>query len=133
MDRDVQIISGDYVLLPRIRYDQLLEQARRHPLTEAEQDRHDADLVNDMLESVRNGSLSMIPAEVVDLVLDGGHSRVRAWRLYRDMTLADLAKKTRLTASYISQIELGKRAASMAVLKKLAKALGTGIDALLAD
>jgi transcriptional regulator with XRE-family HTH domain len=60
-------------------------------------------------------------------------SRVRAWRLYRGMTLADLAKKARLTGSYISQVELGKRTASMAALKHLAKALGTGVDALLQD
>jgi DNA-binding XRE family transcriptional regulator len=133
MDRDIQIIRGDYVLLPRERYDQLVKQARRRPASEAERDRHDADIVNDMLEAVHSGGMSMIPAEVVDLVLDGKHSRLRAWRLYREMTLAKLAGKTGLTSSYISQVELGKRTASISVLKKLARALDTGIDALLAD
>src|ERR1700679_2769230 len=119
MDGDVQMISGDYVLVSRARYDQLLKRARRQPLTDAEKDQRDSDLVNDMLEAVRSGSMSRIPAEVADRVLDGGHSRIRAWRLYRDMTLADLAKKARLTASYISQIELRKRTASMAALRQL--------------
>jgi hypothetical protein len=41
----------------------------------AEINHHD---INDMLEAVRQGSVSMIPAEVVDMVLDKGYSRVRA-------------------------------------------------------
>lgn len=134
MHQDIHIIKGDYVLVPRAQYDLLLKQTRRNqPMNEDERDRRDADLVNDMLESVRAGTLSMIPAEVADMVLDKKYHRVRAWRIYRGMKLAGLGKKTGLTGSYISQIELGKRVASIETLKKLAQALGTGVDALLAD
>ncbi len=123
MHEGVQIIKGDYVLVPRAQYEQLLK--RRQP--------SDAHLVNDILESARHGTTSMIPSEVVDMVLDKGYSRIRAWRLHRGLKLVELGKKTGLTGSYISQIELGKRTASVSVLRKLALAFGTGIDALLVD
>jgi len=50
--------------------------------------------------------------------------RIRAKRHDLDLTLKLLANRTGLSVSLISQIELGKSAASMATMHKLAAALG---------
>ena len=49
--------------------------------------------------------------------------RLRARRTERGLTLRQLANRTGLSVSLISQIELGKSAASLSTLHKLAKAL----------
>ena len=51
--------------------------------------------------------------------------RVRERRHSRPLTLKQLANRTGLSVSLISQIELGKSAASMSTLHKLATSLGT--------
>ncbi|MCA9509802.1 MAG: response regulator [Myxococcales bacterium] len=50
--------------------------------------------------------------------------RIRSRRKERTLTLKQLANRTGLSVSLISQIELGKSAASMSTLHKLATALG---------
>jgi len=49
-----------------------------------------------------------------------------------DMTQADVAKKAQLTEAYVSQLLKGKRKnPSLAVLKRLARALGVPVTELL--
>ena len=50
--------------------------------------------------------------------------RIRERRHERSLTLKQLANRTGLSVSLISQIELGKSAASLSTLHKLASALG---------
>jgi len=50
--------------------------------------------------------------------------RIRSKRHEADLTLKQLANRTGLSVSLISQIELGKSAASMSTMHKLAAALG---------
>ncbi|HXZ84750.1 MAG TPA: response regulator [Myxococcota bacterium] len=57
-------------------------------------------------------------------------TRIRAQRKLRGLTLRQLANKTGLSVSLISQIELGKSAASVATLRKLATALGVALSTL---
>ena len=57
-------------------------------------------------------------------------ARIRALRKGRSLTLRQLANKTALSVSLISQIELGKSAASVATLRKLAAALGVSLSVL---
>ena len=54
-------------------------------------------------------------------------SRIRERRHSRPLTLKQLANRTGLSVSLISQIELGKSAASMSTLHKLATALQTNM------
>jgi len=50
----------------------------------------------------------------------------------RGLTQRDLAKKAKVTASYVAMIETGVRKnPSLVVLKRLAKALGVPVTALL--
>jgi DNA-binding NtrC family response regulator len=57
-------------------------------------------------------------------------TRLRAQRKVRTLTLRQLANKTGLSVSLISQIELGKSAASVATLRKLTTALGVTLSTL---
>ena len=54
-------------------------------------------------------------------------TRIRERRHARPLTLKQLANRTGLSVSLISQIELGKSAASMSTLHKLATALQTNM------
>lgn len=57
-------------------------------------------------------------------------AKIRTLRKERDLTLKQLANKTVLSVSLISQIELGKSAASVSTLRKLAAALGVTMSYL---
>jgi DNA-binding NtrC family response regulator len=57
-------------------------------------------------------------------------AKVRQLRRDRSLTLKQLANKTTLSVSLISQIELGKSAASVSTLRKLAAALGVTMSQL---
>jgi two-component system OmpR family response regulator len=57
-------------------------------------------------------------------------ARIRSIRKERSLTLKQLANKTALSVSLISQIELGKSAASVSTLRKLATALGVTLSYL---
>ena len=57
-------------------------------------------------------------------------TRIRTQRKVRGLTLRQLANKTGLSVSLISQIELGKSAASVATLRKLSTALGVALSTL---
>jgi XRE family transcriptional regulator, master regulator for biofilm formation len=50
----------------------------------------------------------------------------------RGMTLAELAKRARLSQGYVSKLEVGaQRNPSVAIIRRLAKALGVPVAALL--
>ncbi len=57
-------------------------------------------------------------------------SKIRSLRKERTLTLKQLANKTGLSVSLISQIELGKSAASVSTLQKLSAALGVTMSYL---
>ena len=58
-------------------------------------------------------------------------ARIRTARKKRSMTLRQLAHKTVLSVSLLSQIELGKSSASISTLHKIAAALGVTLAYLL--
>ncbi len=72
------------------------------------------------------------PDSLVATMLEGEHP-IKAFRVYRRMTQADLAKAIGSSAVYISQIERGRRRASSNLLAKLGKALGVAHDLLARD
>jgi two-component system OmpR family response regulator len=78
--------------------------------------------------AIREKGLVVDPEERVNRLLG---AKVRTLRKERDLTLRQLANKTGLSVSLISQIELGKSAASISTLWKLASALGVPASALL--
>jgi DNA-binding Xre family transcriptional regulator len=71
----------------------------------------------------------MIPFEVTSAILDGA-SPTRAWREHRGLSASDLAQAAGISPIQLSEIEGGKRKATPAKLRKLAKALRVPIDDL---
>ena len=77
--------------------------------------------------AVREKGLTVDAEERVNQLLG---SKIRQLRKERNLTLKQLANKTALSVSLISQIELGKSAASVSTLRKLAAALGVTLSYL---
>lgn len=56
--------------------------------------------------------------------------RIRELRESGDLSLREFAGKLKLSAAFVSDVELGRRFPSDKVLNEMAKALGTSIDEL---
>ena len=76
-----------------------------------------------------SGAEELVPAHVVDAILNGDNP-VRVWKEHRGLTSKDLAQKAGISAPYLSQIESGKREGRLDALRKIAEALGLGLDDL---
>ncbi len=63
--------------------------------------------------------------------LTAGESPLKVWREYRGLTLAVLGEQCGVSAAAISQIETGKRAPSVDLLRKLAEALNAEMEDLI--
>ena len=77
--------------------------------------------------AIREKGLMIDAEERVNQLLG---AKIRQLRKERTLTLKQLANKTALSVSLISQIELGKSAASVSTLRKLATALGVTMSYL---
>lgn len=71
-----------------------------------------------------------LPAAVLDAVLDRGVTAVKAWREYRGLTQAELARKAGLSQPFIGKIESGAVYGRPATRKALASALDAPVWAL---
>ena len=69
-----------------------------------------------------------IPHEVVSLMVDG-FSAARAWREYRGLTQAAVARRMRISQPALAQIEVSARPRK-ATRERLAKALGIAVEQL---
>jgi transcriptional regulator with XRE-family HTH domain len=75
-------------------------------------------------------SLELIPAQVV-FGLTGGENPVKVWREHRGLTQQQLAGSAGISVPFLSQIERGKRKASVGVLVKIALILQVDVDDLI--
>ncbi|NKQ36653.1 MAG: helix-turn-helix transcriptional regulator [Chloroflexi bacterium] len=118
---NVQLIlkegQPEYAVLPYELYTQLVEDA------EMLQDIQD---YLEAKEALLNGE-EIIPAEVPYAIIDG-ENPVKVWREYRGLTQQELAQAAGISASYLSQIEAGKREGSTAVLQAIARAMDLTLD-----
>jgi transcriptional regulator with XRE-family HTH domain len=60
----------------------------------------------------------------------GGESPVRIWREHRQITAKALAAEAGMPASYLSDIENGKKPGSFDAMARIAKALKVSLDDL---
>ena len=120
----VQVIERngkpEWAVLPYETYLQLVEQA------ELLQDLRDYGQTKAALE---NGVEEIIPLEVAYALLDG-ENPVKVWREQRGLSQAQLAEAAGISTPYLSQIETGKRKASLKVLSAIADRLGVILDDL---
>ena len=117
----VQIIrtpSGEeMVVLPRTEYDALVAAAEA-----ADEDDDDVAIYDARKSALGNDGGALLPAPVSALLLKG-NSRLKAIRLWRDLTQTEVAKLAGVGQGYLSDMESGRRPVSGEVLQALAKRL----------
>lgn len=109
---------AETIELPKAEYEALLQRSE------------DLDDLLAAMEADRSGA--RIPHPVALAIGEGG-SPVTAFRVHSGLTLRELAKRAGLSPGYLSQIERGVKPGSVAVLSRIARELGTTIDALTVD
>ena len=118
---DVQLIMKEgrpeYAVLPYDLYAQLVEDA---DMLQAIRDYDEAKL------ALADGE-ELIPAHIPYAIMDG-ENPIKVWREYRGLNQQDLAQAVGISASYLSQIETGKREGTTAVLQAIARALNLTLD-----
>ncbi|MBI1202521.1 MAG: helix-turn-helix domain-containing protein [Rhodopseudomonas sp.] len=118
--------SGEVAIMPRQEYEALLAKA-----AEVDEDAGMVRLVARAREEIAAGA-PLIPMDVAERIADG-ENRIKVLRNWRDLTQIDMAQKTGLSQSYLSEIERGDRTGTVAALRKIAGALGVPLDMLLTD
>ena len=118
---DVQLIMKEgrpeYAVLPYDLYAQLVEDA---DMLQAIRDYDEAKL------ALADGE-ELVPAHIPYAIMDG-ENPIKVWREYRGLNQQDLAQAAGISASYLSQIETGKREGTTAVLQAIAHALNLTLD-----
>ena len=109
------IVRGgeEYAVVPRAEYEALRNAA-------------DAALMRRVLE---DPDQELVPFALVKRIAHGDHP-VRVWRDYRGKKAAELAAAAGIAASYLSDIENGRKLGSVKALKRIANALNVTVDDL---
>ncbi len=105
----------------------LLAEADFETLVAASESVSDIAAVMAFRRKLAAGEEELIPAAIVDRILDG-ENRIRVWRDHRGLTAAALADKAEIAQAFLSQIETGKREGTVETLRKIAAALGVTLD-----
>lgn len=108
----------------------VLPEADYLALLDAVEDIADHQALRDFRTALATGEEELLPAEMVDRLLDGA-SPLRVWREYRGLTTHALADAAGIAQAYVSQIENGRRIGTVETLTKLAGALRIRLDDLL--
>jgi len=121
----VQIISENgtpqYAVLSYNDYLVLAEQAEML---------EDIQAYDDVKSSLANGEEELIPVSVANALADG-ENPIKVWREYRRFTQLQVAEKAGISVPYVSQLETGKRNASVKVMKQIASLFDVEIENLL--
>lgn len=111
--------SGEeIVMLPTAEYERLLAAA---------EDTRDVAIVDDTLEGFRAGEGEVLTEADMRALLDAS-SPLAFWRKRRNLTQTELAEKVDVSQAYLAQIEGGKRTGDVALYRRLAQALGVGME-----
>ena len=73
-----------------------------------------------------------VPHKVALAIMDGKRP-ILAFRNHLGITRQELSERTGLAVSYLSEIERGIKPGSASALARIARALGTTIDALVSE
>ena len=76
------------------------------------------------------GDEATVPVEVIDRIMSGV-SPLKVWREHRGQTATQLAAAVAITPAHVSKLESGKGEPSVALLRRLSKALQVDIELLL--
>ena len=109
----------EYAVVPRAEYEALRDAV--------DEDVMDAAIMQRVL---KDPDQELVPFELAKRIADGEHP-VRVWRGYRGMKATELAATAGIVASYLSDIENGKKPGSVKAMKRIAGALNVTVDDLL--
>jgi|TARA_B110000503_G_C7014430_1_gene357100 ribosome-binding protein aMBF1 (putative translation factor) len=76
----------------------------------------------------KNSPDEKFPFSLVQNLIENKTSKIKVLRQYRNLNVTELAKMSKITESYLSQIENKKRKGTINLYKKLAKALDVDIE-----
>lgn len=110
----------DTVTIPRAEYDRLRAAA---------EDLADLQAYDRARAALASGEEALIPGDVVHRILDG-EPPLKAFREWRGLTGAQLARASGVNRVQILDIEAGRKTGSVETRRKLAAALGVGLDDL---
>ena len=109
------ITSEETVTIPKAEYEALLQRCED---------------LEDIVAAMKADDGTRIPHEVVRTAMLDDTSPMAAFRKYRGITLRELSELTSLSASYLSEIESGRKAGSAEAWRRIAEALDTTMDSL---
>lgn len=112
--------GDDMVVIPKKDYDKLIDEIT---------DLRGTKRAEAVIAKMATSGDDFVPADVAAAIADGGN-KVRVWRKHRGMTARALSVETGFPASYLSEIETGKKAGSLAAIKAIAEALNIPLDYL---
>ncbi|MXX74812.1 MAG: helix-turn-helix transcriptional regulator [Holophagales bacterium] len=104
-----------------------IPKAEYQRLSAVEEDHADIRAVLAVQARVDAGTEELVPAAMVSRLIDG-ESPLRVWREYRGLSQAALARTADTSRVQIVDIEAGRRTGSVRTLRRLADALGVGLD-----
>ena len=111
---------NETVTIPRAEYDRLREAA---------EDLADLQAYDRAMAALAAGEDELIPAIFADRLLNG-ESPVKVYRSFRGLSQAGLSRRSGVNRVQIIDIEAGRKNGSVETLRKLAMALGVGLDDL---
>ncbi len=115
----VTLAGEQFAIVPRAEYEILC--------SAADEDALDAAILR---RSLDDPGEEIVPFELAERIADGEHP-VRVWRDYRGMKASKLAAGAGVAASYLSDIENGKKPGSVKALKRIASTLDLTVDDLI--
>lgn len=75
-----------------------------------------------IMADIEAGREEVVPAEIVRRLI-AGENKIEVWRTHRGLSGRDLAAGAGVSASFLSQMESGKKEGSVSVLKQIAAVL----------
>lgn len=108
------------VVLPQADYERLVDLA---------DETEDIRVAGEIMSRIEAGE-GTVPGEVVSNIFVDGLHPIAAWRKYRDLSQAELARKASLSQVWVSRIESGSGHGTPKTRKKIAEALDAPLWAL---
>lgn len=108
-----------------------IPEAEYQRLCTAEEDLADIQAELAVQARIDAGTEEFLPEAVADRLIDG-ESPLRVWREHRGLSQSALARMAGTSRVQIIDIEAGRRTGSVHTLRRLADALGIGLDDIVA-
>jgi len=107
----------------------VLSQKEYNRLVDLAEEQYDIDAAVAAEERLKQGE-ETVPDTIVKAML-AGEAPLRLWRKHRGLTLEQLAEKSGVAKSSLSNVENGRRGLSMEAWRSLAEALSLLVDDIL--